>query len=291
MVWGCQNSNSAHMIVEIIKTSQDFLIKNEADFVQWADFALSGLSDNQRAIYLGGVAFLCILFLIHELQVILSEGKINRKLAAVAEERPRILNEGKERRVLILGDSTAYGTGADRVEDSLAGRFAHDFPQVEINNYAVNGSVSKDVARQIDNAQGKHYNLIVISTGGNDTWHFISYKKVEQNLRTAIIKAKELVGNNVVLIVYNNISSGPIFPFFLRYIIFKRTEVISSICTRLADEYTIEAVPIFLEGERCPANFFAKDGLHPSSEGYRIMYVRLWATLHKFASRYNLREL
>jgi lysophospholipase L1-like esterase len=55
------------------------------------------------------------------------------------------------------------------VEDTLSGRFAHDFPQVEVNNHAVNGSVTKDVIRQLDEVTGLTYNLILISTGGNDT--------------------------------------------------------------------------------------------------------------------------
>jgi lysophospholipase L1-like esterase len=222
--------------------------------------------------------------------MILLNGITNKRLARVATTRPRILNEGREKRILVLGDSTGYGTGADRVEDTLAGRFAHDFPQVEVNNYAVNGSTTNNVIHQLENIHDRNYNLTIISTGGNDTWKFTNPRNVEKDLRITITKAREITGNNIVLIIYNNIASGPVFPFFIRHFILKRTEIINEIFIRVGAELGIEAIPIFLNNEKCPSNFFSRDGLHPSSEGYRIMYIRLWATLYNHRYDYKLRE-
>ena len=254
------------------------------------DVVLDFLASNQVPIYIGVLVTLPLLSFISQLKMIITHGITTKRLASITVERPRILNEGKEKRILVLGDSTGYGTGADTIEDTLVGRFAHDFPQVEVTNFAVNGSVTSNLLLQLENVHDKNYNLTIISTGGNDTWRFTNPKKVEKDLRTAIIKAKEISRGNVVLIVYNNHASGPIFPFFLRYFILKRTRVINEIFMNVAQEFNINAVPIFLEGEECPSNFFSRDGLHPSSEGYRIMYIRLWATLYHYRYNYKLRD-
>ena len=103
---------------------------------------------------------------------------INRKIASFSKPRPRILNEGQKNHILILGDSTAYGTGAAMVQETLAGRFAHDFPNIETHNYAINGSLTRDVFKQLENVQDSNYKLVIISTGGNDTWHFTNIESV-----------------------------------------------------------------------------------------------------------------
>ncbi len=245
---------------------------------------------HQVAIYIWSIVVFCLLSFASHVRMIIAHTITNRRLATIALERPRILNEGKERKILVLGDSTGYGTGADKVEDTLLGRFAHDFPDVEVNNYAVNGSVTNNLIPQLGKVENKKYNLTIISSGGNDTWKFTNLRHVERDLRIAIGKAQEITGNNIVLIIYNNNDSGPVFPFLVRYFILKRTKQINEIYMKVAQEFGIQAVPVFLPGERCPANFFSRDGLHPSSEGYRIMYIRLWAALYARRYDYNLRE-
>ena len=214
----------------------------------------------------------------------------NKRLASISIERPRVLNEGREKRILVLGDSTGYGTGADNVEDTLMGRFAHDFPQVEVNNYAVNGSATNNLIKQLEKVHDRNYNLTIISSGGNDTWKLTNLKNVERDLRIAVMKAREITGDNIVLIIYNNNASGPVFPFFVRGLILRRTRLINEIYTRVGAEFNLQTVSVFLPGERCPSNFFSRDGLHPSSEGYRIMYIRLWAVLYQYRYNYKLRD-
>lgn len=254
------------------------------------DIYFEYFSVHQMAFYIGIIIFLSFLSFISQLKMIVLNGIINRRLAKISAARPRILNEGNNKRILVLGDSTGYGTGADSVDDTLLGRFAHDFPHVEVNNYAVNGSITNNLIHQLENVHDRNYNLTIISTGGNDTWRFTNPKNVERDLRIAVTQAKEISNNNVVLIIYNNIASGPIFPFFLRYFILQRTEIINEIFKRVAQDFRIEAVPIFLKDEQCPSNFFSRDGLHPSSEGYRIMYIRLWSVLYQHRYNYHLRE-
>lgn len=267
----------------------DLIIKNE-HLVTWSGIFFDFLLSHQLVVYGFATFMLIIASSLESTHRMILNGRLNKHLASLAKERPRTLNEGKEKKILVVGDSTAYGTGADRVEDSLTGRFAHDFPDVEVNNYAVNGSITGDVITQLTQAEKQHYNLLLISTGGNDTWKLTKKKDIENNLRIVLTKAKEIAGDNVVVLVYNNIASGPVFPFLLRPLILARSRMISEIFTRIPQEFGIESVPIFLDGEGFSANFFARDGLHPSSEGYRIMYIRLWSVLYRRMYDFKLRE-
>lgn len=251
---------------------------------------LQYLADNQIKIFIWSIVIFSLLPFFIQIKTLILNGIINKRLARIATGRPRILNEGQEKKILVLGDSTGYGTGADKVEDTLLGRFAHDFPQVEVNNYAVNGSITNNLLYQLKKVEDKKYNLTIISSGGNDTWRFTNLQSVERDLRIAVAEAKKITGNNVVLIIYNNNASGPVFPFFIRYFILKRTKQVNEIYTKVAKDFDIQAVPIFLPNEKCPANFFSRDGLHPSSEGYRIMYIRLWAELYAHRYDYKLRD-
>jgi lysophospholipase L1-like esterase len=248
------------------------------------------LATHQTLIYSWSLGAVFFTGLTNQLRMIILNGITNKRLAHIATERPRILNEGQEKRILVIGDSTGYGTGADKVEDTLLGRFAHDFPNVEVNNYAVNGSVTNNLIKQLEKVHDKNYNLTIISSGGNDTWKMTNLQDLERDLRIALSMAQAITGNNIALIIYNNSASGPVFPFFVRGLILKRTRLINEIYTRVGNELNLQTVPIFLPGEKCPANFFSRDGLHPSSEGYRIMYIRLWAALYQYRYNYKLRD-
>lgn len=255
------------------------------------DIGIVFLLSHSTKIYTYLAILIIVLLFARQLQKIIVNGMINRKIASFSKPRPRILNEGQKNHILILGDSTAYGTGAAMVQETLAGRFAHDFPNIETHNYAINGSLTRDVFKQLENVQDSNYKLVIISTGGNDTWHFTNIESVARDIRSIIEKAKLISHGHVILIIYNNIASGPVFPFFIRSTLLRRTDRINKLFIAIAAELGVEAVPIFLEGEKCPSDFFARDGLHPSSEGYRIMYVRLWSVLLRRMQDFNLREL
>jgi lysophospholipase L1-like esterase len=280
------------LILSFIAFLQGPLAADVASFLNdpRIQYILEYLANHQAEMYKLLLGVLFLLAITNELRMIILNGITNKKLAHVATSRPRILNEGQEKRILVIGDSTGYGTGADRVEDTLLGRFAHDFPHVEVNNYAVNGSVTKNLIEQIQKVHDRNYNLTIISSGGNDTWRMTDLREIERDLRTALTMAHTITGNNIALIIYNNEVSGPIFPFFIRGRILKRTRQINEIYRRVGAEFNVQTVPIFLPGEKCPENFFSRDGLHPSSEGYRIMYIRLWAVLYQYRYNYKLRE-
>jgi lysophospholipase L1-like esterase len=189
-----------------------------------------------------------------------------------------------EKRILILGDSTAVGAGASAPEDTIAGRLAHDFPKADIVNLGINGSRTKDVLRALKAVADQRFELVIASVGGNDIWHFGSLLKLERNLHALLQAAKAVASGPVILLLYNNIGSSPIFPSFMRQPLKRRGVLIQELFRSVAGKENVPCIELFSNDEdnpflHEPNRFFSPDGVHPSSEGYRLWYHRMWRLL------------
>lgn len=191
---------------------------------------------------------------------------------------------GSKKRILIVGDSTAVGTGATESEDSIAGRLGRDFQNSEIINLGVDGSRTRDVIKQLEKVVDQKFNMIIISTGGNDVWHFSNIKKLGRNLEKILDLAKTMSDHKVILLSYNNIGSAPIFSFLIRSLLKRRGEKVLRKFQNIAEQKRVPCIELFVQEERNPflknpKLLFAADGIHPSSEGYKVWYNRMWLSM------------
>ncbi len=187
----------------------------------------------------------------------------------------------KERKILILGDSTAVGTGATRAEDTIAGRLAHDFPNAQIINLAKNGGLICDLREQIDTVAHEVFDLVVLSAGGNDVWHISSLKKIDADLRYVLEKASMISNHRVIFLMYSIIASAPLFPGPIRFFLIHRSKKVQDAIHTVTRAMRIPAIELFTtESENPflekPRELFASDGIHPSSRGYQVWYNRMW---------------
>nr|AAM97294.2 SGNH hydrolase subfamily protein [uncultured bacterium CSLC2] len=199
-----------------------------------------------------------------------------------------VLREGGKR-ILIIGDSTAYGMGADRPEDSIAGRLGHDFPRTEIVNTAVNGSVTKNGIDQLRRAGEKPFDLILIFTGANDIWHFTRLSALERDFRNLLEEAGKKSSHRVIVLFYANLGAAPIFPGPIRGLLGGRTELVHDVFVRVTSSLEIPLVELYTGKEKDsfrsnpffdnPETYYARDRMHPNSEGYRLWYNRMWAEM------------
>ena len=185
------------------------------------------------------------------------------------------------KKILIVGDSSAVGTGARKKEETISGRFARDFPHSDILNLATNGSLTRDVLKQFKQAGNTVFDLIIISTGGNDIWHYTKLKSLSRDLIEVLRLANAMSNHKVILLWFGNEGSAPFFPFFIRWFIMRRTEQVKKVFTEVVHSEGVPLVELFssFEGNpfiKDPKRFFARDKLHPSSEGYRLWYERMW---------------
>lgn len=205
-----------------------------------------------------------------------------------------IFDNPKDVKILIVGDSTAVGTGARYEKDTIAGRLRRDFPNAEIVNAAVNGSLIEDVPRQLSEHKNTAFNIIFISTGGNDIWHFTRVKKIRHNLEITLEIAKKMSNYHVILLLYNNIGDAPAFSMFVfKALLRRRGELVHSIFRDISHKAGIPYIELFsTEKENNPfmnqkkyKKLFAVDGTHPSGDGYGLWYNRMWREMVRYGYR------
>ena len=177
-------------------------------------------------------------------------------------------------RLLVLGDSIAYGTGARRTEDALGPRLTAELAaegfDVDLHVLAVPGAVSADLARQVRRAEPLAADLAVVVIGANDLARFVPPEQAAAALAAAVV-ALRAAGTDVVVVPAPDMSSVPLVPPALR-------ALVRSACTQLQHRQAVVAeaaggtvaavaAEIGLAFAADPA-LFSADSFHPSSAGY-----------------------
>lgn len=199
--------------------------------------------------------------------------------AAVAFERA---GKAHAPSVLVVGDSTGVGTGATRPEDSIAGRLAATFPDVSIVNRARNGAKTLDAIMQLADEAGHHYDLVLVHVGGNDALRATPIRALAPQV-DALMRRALRISNHVVVTTLPNIGLLPIFFPPLSWWFSRRSRAVSTMFAREATRHRVHYVDFFHsrptpQFHRKALQYFACDGLHPSSDLYRYVYETVMAS-------------
>ena len=183
-----------------------------------------------------------------------------------------------ERRVLVVGDSTAVGTGASAPQASLAGLIGQDHPRWRIDNLAANGARFADVVAQLNRADAGH-DLVLILAGGNDVMRLTGEQALQADVEQAVDLARSK-GRQVVLMPAGNVGHAPFFSPPLTWWMAARSQQLHRIIRRVAARTGAVYVSLLRPRDDDPFvqradELNAADGLHPSDAGYRVWYASL----------------
>jgi len=186
---------------------------------------------------------------------------------------------------LFLGDSTAVGTGTKDGVGSVAGWFAQDFPDADIENYGINGNRLAPLLRNFYPGNRKNFDLVVIQIGANDIIKLTSYQRIEENITEVARKAKEL-SKNVIILHSGRVGLAPIFVWPLSKILTNRAAHVRDIYMRVAQKTGVHYVDLFIDRDKDPFlkdinKYYSPDHFHPSEYGYRWWYERLRQTMKR----------
>lgn len=177
-------------------------------------------------------------------------------------------------RLVVLGDSIGFGTGASRPADALGPRLAAaltaDGFDVELLVLAVPGAVSADLAAQVRRAEPLAPDLAVVVIGANDLARFRPPEQAARELGAAAV-ALRATGADVVVVPAPDMSTVPFVPPAFR-------SVVQAACAQLqrrqaavaeAAGASVAAVsPGVGAAFTADPALFSGDRFHPSSAGY-----------------------
>lgn len=183
-------------------------------------------------------------------------------------------------RFLIIGDSTAFGTGALDPSNSIAGRLAQDFPQAQIENHSKNGLSTQGLLGRIVSLKQERFDRIFILIGGIDILSFVPKERIRKNLTQILRVAQSMTANRIILVSAMNIGAAPLFWFPLSTCYSMRTRAIRKIFMTVGRDYNVRYVDLYLPKSddhfaKEPTRLYAADKIHPSDHGYGAWYEKI----------------
>ena len=183
-------------------------------------------------------------------------------------------------RLLVVGDSTAVGTGASTPQTSLVGLLAARFPGLLIENRARDGATFADVARQLaaPGSRGGPFDMVLVNAGGNDVIRMRNLDTVAQDIDRVAQLARQ-TAPFVVLMPAGNVGNAPFFLPPVSWWMTQRARRLHAAVGASAERHGAVYVRLFEERDNDPfahqRALNAIDGLHPSDDGYRVWLKQL----------------
>lgn len=183
-------------------------------------------------------------------------------------------------KILVAGDSTGVGTGAEDNQQSTAGRIGKDFPHADIKNISENGLKLEGLRNKLESLPDEQYDLIVIQIGANDIVGRTSYKEIESQLND-VLDISGGFSKKIVVLTSGNIGLSPVFKFPVSTFMMHRTRAVRDIfLDQIGDRAGIDYVDLFKNKEEDPfgknvEHYYATDFFHPNGEGYGVWYEQM----------------
>lgn len=192
--------------------------------------------------------------------------------------------ENPKGNILVMGDSTAYGTGAFMARNSIAGRIGQKYPEHTIENISMNGATIADVTDRFEQVKGV-YDVIVLQVGANDILQKHTVRAIEADLRVLIMRAQQHT-DEVVLMTAGNIGAAeafvkngvpdPTYEALSRAVRAQSMALSASLGFTYIDLFDEPEDDVFLQE---PGTYLAFDDLHPSDAGYGVWFAKLYPYL------------
>ena len=165
--------------------------------------------------------------------------------------------------ILAIGNSLTEGYGleeADAYPALLQQRLLADGRHYEVINAGISGETTSGLRSRIDWAITLTPDIVIIETGANDALRGIDPALIKGNIEAVILTLKE---RNIPIIlagmrIYKNLGPGYANTF-------------ENIYPDLAKAHNLIYMPFFLKDVAGNPRLNLQDGMHPTTEGYRII--------------------
>ena len=200
--------------------------------------------------------------------------RIERLLPPDVAQHGEMPGKGEPVRLLVMGDSTVASVGMERLEDTFAysiARAVNDRTGRPVawraagGNSATASDIRDHIAPHIDKRNWTH---IALSVGINDMKNFHMVRRFKQDFGTLLYALRSRFPDaEIVWTPIPDMRQCPALPEALGRVLSARAELINAMGARMCRERGAT------QTDRVPPQepaAFARDGFHPSGEGYQI---------------------
>jgi lysophospholipase L1-like esterase len=208
--------------------------------------------------------------------VLIYQGMVLRRriprLPEAADPAGTCAGAGPAVRLAVLGDSTAAGVGAARHRDALAGMLGAAVAgrtgrAVSWRAVARSGATSRTARDLVPGLVdgGWRPDVVVVVVGVNDLKNLRRLRDWDRDVPALLAAIDERSGKVPVIICgMAPVSWFPALPQPMRAVMALRARAMDHVLRRLAGDRHVPVDPQIIGN-----GFFAEDGFHPSSSGYR----------------------
>lgn len=191
------------------------------------------------------------------------DGKEAAQVPSVAVEQP------DDRKVIVaVGDSLTEGLGVndtDAYPAQLENKLAAAGYAYRVINAGISSETSSGTLSRINWILTLKPEIVILETGANDGLRGIDPALTEKNIDAIVRRLKE---NRVTVVLAGMQMVSNLGERF--------TTAFAKIYPSVAQQHQLTLIPFFLEGVAGVPSKNLPDGIHPTSEGYRIIVENLY---------------
>jgi acyl-CoA thioesterase I len=178
------------------------------------------------------------------------------------DERPRIV---------AFGDSLTAGLGVG-IEDAYPARLQRRLDEQSVRYRVINAGVSGDTTagglRRVDWVLKSRPAIVILELGANDGLRGLNLEDTKRNLERIIQRCQQASATVVLAGMKLPPNYGADY-----------TKRFEAMYPALAKQYRLTLIPFFLDGVAGRPSLNQGDGIHPTSEGHRIIADKVLETV------------
>ena len=166
-------------------------------------------------------------------------------------------------RIVAFGDSLTAGLGVGAEETypaQLQRRLDSQGLPYRVINAGVSGDTTAGGLRRVDWVLKSRPDIVILELGANDGLRGLKLQETKANLEKIIQRCRDAS----VRVVLAGMKLPPNYGT-------EYTKSFEAIYPALAKQFRLPLIPFFLEGVAGSTSLNQPDGIHPTSEGYRII--------------------
>lgn len=176
--------------------------------------------------------------------------------------------------ILFFGDSLTAGYGLDDPSDAFPGVIQHKIDSAKMPYTVVNAGVSGETTAgglgRIDWVLKQHIDIFILELGANDGLRGIPVKETTQNLQAIVTKVKAKYPNAKLVMLGMQVPPSMGGDYVNNF---------KAVFPQIAADNKMALVPFLLDGVAGNPKLNQADGIHPTTEGAKIVAGNVWKVL------------